>query len=73
MATQGDYTAAANALMHLIYVSVAKLPPWEQNFIPKDKIPEAAGQAAKVAVDAVDAYRASQAPVMTTKQGRRRK
>lgn len=57
MATQAEYTAVANALMHLIYTSIAKLPPWEQGFIPKDRIPIAAGEAAKTAVDALDAFR----------------
>ena len=69
MATQGDYTAVANALMHLIYTSIGKLPPWEQNYIPKEKIPAAAGQAAQVAVDALDAYRNPPA----AKRGRPRK
>ncbi len=58
MATQGDYTVGANALMHLIYTSIAKLPDWEQGFIPKDKIPAAAGAGAKAVIDAVDAFRA---------------
>ncbi len=58
MASQGDYTIGANALMHLIYVSIAKLPDWEQGFIPKDKIPAAAGAGAKAVIDAVDEYRA---------------
>ncbi len=57
MASSGDYTAVANALVVLIHQSIAKLPPWEQGFIPQDKIPAAAGAAAKVAVDALDAYR----------------
>src|SRR6266566_750472 len=59
MASQGDYTAGANALMHLIYVNIAKLPPFEQNFIPKDKIPAASGAGAKAVIDAVDAYDAT--------------
>ncbi len=71
MASQGDYTATANALMHLIYTSIAKLPPLEQSFIPKDKIPAAAGQAAKVAVDALDQYRATQ-PASAKKPKRKR-
>lgn len=62
MATQGDYTAGANALMHLIYAWLPQVPTWEQAFIPKDKIPAASGAGAKAVIDAVDAYRAQQAP-----------
>lgn len=58
MATQGDYTAVANALLTLMRAEEEKLPGWEQSFIPQDKLPEAAGTAAQVAVDALDAYRA---------------
>ncbi len=60
MANQGDYSVVANALVTLIHQSIAKLPPWEQSFVPMDKIPAAAGMAAKVAVDALDAYRAKE-------------
>lgn len=67
MANQGDYSVVANALVSLIHQSIAKLPAWEQGFIPMDKIPAAAGAAAKVAVDALDHYRASNPPVLTTK------
>lgn len=58
MATQDDYTAVANALLTLMKSEEEKLPGWEQAFIPQDKLPEAAGSAAKVAVDALDAHRA---------------
>lgn len=58
-ATQGDYTAVANALVKLILAEEQQLPGWEQAWIPQDKIPAAAGAAAKVAVDALDAYRAT--------------
>ncbi len=71
MPSQGEYSAAANALVVLIHQSIAKLPPWEQSFIPQDKIPAAAGAAAKVAVDAAEAYRAH--PSLTIKRKRRRK
>ncbi len=70
MATSGDYTAVANALVVLIHQSIAKLPPWEQSFIPQDKIPMAAGAAAKVAVDALDKHRG--VPIATAKRKRRR-
>ncbi len=67
MATQDDYSAVANALVLLIHNSIAKLPPWEQSFIPQDKIPAAAGAAAKVAVDALDKHRG----VLTAKRRRK--
>ncbi len=60
MASQADYSIVANALVVLIHQSIAKLPPWEQSFIPMDKIPAAAGAAAKVAVDSLDAYRSKE-------------
>ncbi len=69
MATPDDYTAVANALVVLIHNSIAKLPPWEQSFIPQDKIPAAAGAAAKVAVDALDKHRA--VSIRTVKRRRR--
>ena len=72
MPSQGEYSAAANALVVLIHQSIAKLPPWEQSFIPQDKIPAAAGAAAKVAVDAAETYRASN-PSLTVKRNRRRR
>lgn len=59
MATQGDYTAVANALLELMKSSEAQLPGWERSFIPQDKLPAAAGAAAKVAVDALDKYRST--------------
>lgn len=59
MATQGDYTAVANALVALANEKIALLPDWEQSFIPKDKIPAACGAAAKTAVDTLDAYRST--------------
>ncbi len=58
MATPADYTAVANALLALMRNELQKLPPWEQGFIPQEKLPTAAGMAAKVAVDALDTYRA---------------
>ncbi len=57
MATPADYTAVANALVKFFTEEVHKLPDWEEGFIPMDKIPMAAGATAKVAVDALDAFR----------------
>jgi hypothetical protein len=60
MATQADYTAVANALVKFFTDQVHRLPePW-QGFIPMEKIPTAAGATAKVAVDALDAFRAQE-------------
>ncbi len=59
MATQQEYTAVANALLALMKREEAKLPEWEQAWIPQDKLPAAAGACAKVAVDALDAYRSA--------------
>lgn len=56
-ATQQEYSFVANALVALIHQNIAKLPGWEQGFIPMDKVPEAAGAAAKCAVDALIQYR----------------
>ena len=50
----------ANALVALMTSKIGLLPPWEQSFIPTDKIPAAAGAAAKTAVDTLDAYRAKE-------------
>ncbi len=58
MATQAEYSAVANALLALMHNEEQKLPGWEQAFIPNEKLPAAAGAAAKVAVDALDEYRA---------------
>lgn len=55
-APQAKYTAVANALLAFFLQEEQQLPGWEQNFIPQDKIPAAAGACAKVAVDAADAY-----------------
>jgi hypothetical protein len=60
MATQGDYTAVANALVAFAMQNIRLLPTWEQNFIPLDKLPAAAGAAAKVAVDTLDDYRSTE-------------
>jgi len=57
MATQADYTAVANALVKFFTNEIHTLPGWEQNYIPIAKVPAAAGATAKVAVDALDAYR----------------
>ncbi len=69
MATQQEYSFVANALVALIHHSIEQLPGWEQGMIPQDKIPAAAGAAAKTAVDALDQYRAAHPP-LTTKRGR---
>jgi hypothetical protein len=58
MATPADYTAVANALARFFTDEIHQLPGWEQGFIPMDKVPAAAGATAKVAVDALDAFRA---------------
>ncbi len=58
MATPADYTAGANALLTYMLGEEQKLPPWIENLIPQDKLPAAAGAAAKVVIDAVDAHRA---------------
>ncbi len=71
MASQAEYSAVANALVKLMLFEEHKLPPWEQSFIPQDKIPAAAGAAAKVAVDTLDEYRRK--PAAFTPTGRKRK
>ena len=58
MATQGDYSAVANALVAYAKSEIEQLPGFEQSLIPMQKLPAAAGAAAKVAVDTLDAYRA---------------
>jgi hypothetical protein len=62
VATQQEYTAVANALVHLINVKIAGLPPFEQglvrNYLDANKIAAGAGAGAQVAVDTLDAFRA---------------
>lgn len=60
MANQAEYSAVANALVKFFTDEVHTLPGWEQQWIPMDRIPEAAGATAKVAVDALDAFRATE-------------
>jgi hypothetical protein len=59
VALPGDYTAVANALVTFFTDEIHTLPEFDQGFIPMDKVPAAAGATAKVAVDALDAYRAT--------------
>jgi hypothetical protein len=73
MATQSDYTAGANAIMHLIYTMLSSVPQFERNFIPMDKIPAASGKAAQVCIDAVDAHRAQLPSASATVRKRGRK
>jgi hypothetical protein len=73
MASQGDYTAGANALLHLIYTYIGQVPQFERSFIPMDKIPMASGAGAKAVIDAVEAYRAAQPPPSAARLRRRRK
>jgi len=61
MATQAEYSAAANAILKIIKADVAALPGWEQGMVPEQFEAPLAGAAAKAAVDAVDAYRANEA------------
>jgi hypothetical protein len=59
MATQAEYSAAANAILKLIQQDIAtQVPAWEQGFIPAAMEAPLAGAAAKAAIDAVDAMRA---------------
>lgn len=60
MGTQGDYSAVANALVAYAKSEIEQLPAFEQSLIPMQKLPAAAGAAAKVAVDTLDAYRAKE-------------
>ncbi len=61
MASQNEYSYVANALVAFAHKWIAQLPPFEQRFIPLDKVPAAAGATAKAAVDALDQYRAAHA------------
>jgi hypothetical protein len=62
MATQEEYTAVANALVHLINEKIATLPPFEgglvRNYLDARRIATGAGAGAQVAVDTLDAFRA---------------
>ena len=76
MATQMEYTFVANTLVALAHQYIVQLPSWEAGLIPQDKIPAAAGAAAKAAVDALDQYRAAHPPAPaagTVLKRRRRK
>lgn len=62
MATQQEYSYVANALVAFAHKWISTLPPWQQGFIPMDKVPAAAGATAKEAVDALDEYRTAHQP-----------
>ncbi len=72
MASQNEYSYVANALVAFAHKWIAQLPPFEQRFIPLDKVPAAAGATAKEAVDALDQYRAAHNPPAAAK-GKRHK
>jgi hypothetical protein len=59
--TQAEYSAVANAMLKQIHGDIAaKVPGWEQSFIPADLAPTLAGELSKIAVDTLDAYRANE-------------
>ena len=64
MASQPEYTAAANALLHILDAYVTQNVPttfgYQQRAIAA--MPAIAGHLAQVAVDTVDAYRRANAP-----------
>lgn len=62
MATQQDYTVAADAIMAVIQSDINDLVPgWAQGMIPAGTAAAMAGACAKAGVDALDAYRAQEA------------
>ncbi len=63
VATQAEYTVAANAIVKIINADIdADVPGWARGMIPGDMAPKLAGACAKAGIDAVDAYRAAHAP-----------
>lgn len=76
MASQQEYSYVANHLVAFAHQWIRQLQPWQQGFIPMDKIPAAAGATAKEAVDALDEFRANHPPPAAAKfkrnKGRRK-
>ena len=66
MASQPEYTAAANAILHILDAYVMESVPttfgYQQRAIAA--MPGVAGHLAKVAIDTVDAYRKAYAPAI---------
>ena len=69
MATQPEYSAVANALLHLLDDYVTQNvpdvgPPFSESYQKRAlrAMPGVAGSLAKMAVDTVDAYRKAHAP-----------
>lgn len=61
MGTPDEYTAVANAMLKQIKGDIAaKVPGWEQSWIPADLAPTLAGELSKIAVDTLDQYRANE-------------
>jgi len=61
MANPAEYTAVANAILKIINGEIATaVPGWAQSMIPSDMAPTLAGKCAKVAVDTLDAFRATE-------------
>lgn len=62
MATQAEYTVVANALVKELNAAIGQLQGWTammvREYLTPDKIAQGAGEAAKTAVDTLDAYRA---------------
>jgi hypothetical protein len=56
MAAPSAYTYVANGLVKFFTDEIHTLPPFEQGFIPMNKVPAAAGATAKKAVDLYEEY-----------------
>lgn len=64
MATQAEYTVVANALVKELNAAIGQLNGWEagmvRTYLTPDRVAAGAGEAAKTAVDTLDAYRTAQ-------------
>ena len=62
MATKQDYSAVANAFVAALQTDINNMvPSWAQGMIPAGTVTSMAGQLAKIGVDTLDAYRATEA------------
>jgi hypothetical protein len=63
MATPAEYLAVSTVLQKWLAAEEdTEVPAWARGMIPAETVPKASGALAKLAVDTLDAYRASHKP-----------
>ncbi len=71
MATQAEYTVVANAYVVALQSDInTMVPSWAQGMIPAGAVASMAGQLAKIGVDTLDAYRATEPLQTKVKEGK---